>query len=280
MPPRVLYRYNDARTRPATRANPLMTPHGLARTGHASDTVVWDSVEVEGSVERGARSLTYKVVAYGTYRNKHGFQEEVRSVRSFGIRDVDTAREKAAALRREMRIRDWTEDEDEDLRENPRRRVRPATRRNPEPRYTLLGVDDEVVVCEKCGKSDLKCTVVLGVLDADGNIDHEVRFGRDCAAKALRKPRTVTAAKMEKIARGAEFKRVLDMTVGAPSRVKIEGNRWTNYYFSYRLTDGRTLIVQESDPSFRPPAGSWTRLREGAWVGHPALSNPRRRTAR
>lgn len=150
-------------------------------------------------------------------------------------------------------------------------------RRNPAPRYVLLGVDDEVQVCDDCGKADLKCTVVLGVLDADGNIDHEVRFGRDCAAKALRKPRTVTAAKMEKLAREAAYNRVRAMTVGAPSRVKVEGGRFPTYYFAYPLTDGRTLIVQESDPSFRPPAGSWTRLREGAWVGHPAKSNPRRR---
>jgi len=153
----------------------------------------------------------------------------------------------------------------------------PARRRNPAPRYVLLGVDDEVQVCDDCGKADLKCTVVLGVLDADGNIDHEVRFGRDCAAKALRKPRTVTAAKMEKLAREAAYNRVRAMTVGAPSRVKVEGGRFPTYYFAYPLTDGRTLIVQESDPSFRPPAGSWTRLREGAWVGHPTKSNPRRR---
>ena len=153
-------------------------------------------------------------------------------------------------------------------------------RRNPAPRYVLLGVDDEVQVCDDCGKADLKCTVVLGVLDADGNVDHEVRFGRDCAAKALRKPRTVTAAKMEKLAREAAYNRVRAMTVGAPSRVKVEGGRFPTYYFTYPLTDGRTLLLQESDPSFRPPAGSWSRLREGAWVGHPAKGNPRRPSAK
>ena len=150
-------------------------------------------------------------------------------------------------------------------------------RRNPAPRYVLLGVDDEVQVCDDCGKADLKCTVVLGVLDADGNVEREVRFGRDCAAKALRKPSTVKAAKMESLAREAEYKRVWAMRVGAGSRVKVEGGRFPTYYFTYPLTDGRTLILQESDPSFRPPAGSWTRLREGAWVGHPAKGNPRRR---
>lgn len=45
--------------------------------------------------------------------------------------------------------------------------------------YRLVGINDEVTTCECCGKSNLKCTVVLGT---DGG---EVRFGRDCAARAL-----------------------------------------------------------------------------------------------
>jgi len=159
--------------------------------------------------------------------------------------------------------------EDPNIMHNPRRR------KNPKPQYMLLGVDDEVQVCEDCGKSDLKCTVVLGVLDADGNVESEVRFGRDCATKALRKPSTVKAAKMESLAREAEYKRVWDMRVGAGSRVKVEGGRFPTYYQTYPLADGRTLILQTSDPSFRPPAGSWSRIREGAWVGHPAKSNPK-----
>ena len=153
---------------------------------------------------------------------------------------------------------------------------------NPaEPRYTLLGVDEEVTTCEHCGKADLKCTVVLGVLDADGNVEREARFGRSCAAKALRKPSTTTANKMESLARVAEFKRVWAMRVDGPGkREQVAAGRFPIYVTSYPLTDGRTLLLQESDPSFRPPAGAWTRLREGAWVGHPAKTNPSRSRAR
>lgn len=159
---------------------------------------------------------------------------------------------------------------------------RNPARRNPaEPRYTLLGVDEEVTVCEHCGKADLKCTVVLGVLDADGNVEREARFGRSCAAKALRKPSTTTANKMESLARVAEFKRVWAMRVDGPGkREQVAAGRFPTYVTSYLLTDGRMLLLQESDPSFRPPAGAWTRLREGAWVGHPSKTNPSRSRAR
>lgn len=46
--------------------------------------------------------------------------------------------------------------------------------------YRIIGINDEVTTCECCGRSNLKCTVVL----TDG--EQEVRFGRDCAAKATR----------------------------------------------------------------------------------------------
>ena len=63
-------------------------------------------------------------------------------------------------------------------------------------RFALLGIDDEIVACDCCGKKNLKCTVALSQLDADGNEVAGVRFGRDCAARALGRRRT-TADKME-----------------------------------------------------------------------------------
>jgi hypothetical protein len=164
---------------------------------------------------------------------------------------------------------------------NPIRPNPALPRHNPaEPRYTLLGVDEEVTTCEHCGKADLKCTVVLGALDADGNVEREARFGRSCAAKALRKPSTTTANKMESLARVAEYERAWAMRVGPGVREQVAAGRFPVYVTSYPLTDGRTLLLQESDPSFRPPAGSWTRIREGAWVGYPAKTNPSRSKAR
>lgn len=51
--------------------------------------------------------------------------------------------------------------------------------------YTVKGTTDEVTTCELCGKAELKGTVVLATLDADGNEDGGVcYFGVSCAAKA------------------------------------------------------------------------------------------------
>lgn len=66
--------------------------------------------------------------------------------------------------------------------------------------FTLLGIDDEVTVCELCGKADLKCTMVLAQHDADGNTVAEVRYGRDCGARAL--GWRVSADRAERLARG------------------------------------------------------------------------------
>ena len=66
--------------------------------------------------------------------------------------------------------------------------------------YQLLGIDDEVDVCELCGKRDLKATMALSALDADGNEVAVVRYGRDCGAKAL--GWKVSADRAEKLARG------------------------------------------------------------------------------
>lgn len=45
--------------------------------------------------------------------------------------------------------------------------------------WRILGINDEVTTCECCGKSGLKCTVVLT------NGESEVRYGRQCAAHAV-----------------------------------------------------------------------------------------------
>lgn len=67
-------------------------------------------------------------------------------------------------------------------------------------RFRLLGIDDEVTDCECCGKADLKCTMALAELDADGNEAGVVHYGRDCGARALRW--SVSADRAEKAARG------------------------------------------------------------------------------
>lgn len=54
------------------------------------------------------------------------------------------------------------------------------------PAFRYLGVTDESTTCEKCGKPQLKSTVMIIPLDADGNDDGEpLYYGSTCAARAL-----------------------------------------------------------------------------------------------
>lgn len=48
--------------------------------------------------------------------------------------------------------------------------------------FKIIGVTDETTVCEHCGKTNLKKVVVLENLET-GEI---VRYGTDCAAKAMK----------------------------------------------------------------------------------------------
>lgn len=53
------------------------------------------------------------------------------------------------------------------------------------PAFRYLGITDECVECQKCGKTQLRSTVVLAVLDVDGNTEDVTYYGSTCAAKAL-----------------------------------------------------------------------------------------------
>lgn len=44
---------------------------------------------------------------------------------------------------------------------------------------------DDCVECQKCGKAELRSTVVLAILDADGNTEDITYYGSTCAARAL-----------------------------------------------------------------------------------------------
>lgn len=54
------------------------------------------------------------------------------------------------------------------------------------PRFRAVGVTDDVTTCECCGKQNLKRTVMLVALDADGNAHGEpTHYGVNCAGRAL-----------------------------------------------------------------------------------------------
>lgn len=51
--------------------------------------------------------------------------------------------------------------------------------------YTVKGTTTDVLTCEQCGRDDLKKTVVLDALDAEGNPTGDITYmGTDCAARA------------------------------------------------------------------------------------------------
>lgn len=52
-------------------------------------------------------------------------------------------------------------------------------------KFRYIGVTDECIECQRCGKVDLKSTVVLAVLDADGNEEDITYYGSSCAGRAL-----------------------------------------------------------------------------------------------
>jgi len=53
------------------------------------------------------------------------------------------------------------------------------------PAFRYIGVTDECVVCQRCGKTGLRSTVILAVLDADQNAEDVTYYGSTCAARAL-----------------------------------------------------------------------------------------------
>lgn len=53
------------------------------------------------------------------------------------------------------------------------------------PAFRYLGITDECVECQQCGKAELRSTVVLAILDVDGNVEDVTYYGSSCAARAL-----------------------------------------------------------------------------------------------
>jgi hypothetical protein len=50
--------------------------------------------------------------------------------------------------------------------------------------YRVLGTTDDVTTCDLCGRRELRGTIVLAILDADGNPEGELYAGSTCGAKA------------------------------------------------------------------------------------------------
>lgn len=49
--------------------------------------------------------------------------------------------------------------------------------------YRVKGTTDDTTTCEQCGRTNLRKTVILAELDADGNEEGVSYLGTDCAAR-------------------------------------------------------------------------------------------------
>lgn len=56
--------------------------------------------------------------------------------------------------------------------------------KTPTATYRAIGATDDCTTCDKCGKPHLKKTIILAILDADGNTEDVVYYGSTCATRA------------------------------------------------------------------------------------------------
>lgn len=71
-------------------------------------------------------------------------------------------------------------------------------------KYRFVGITDECVICQRCGKPNLKSTVALSILDEEGNDFGDITYyGSTCAARALGETGRGAAAKVLGLARAA-----------------------------------------------------------------------------
>lgn len=68
--------------------------------------------------------------------------------------------------------------------------------------FAVLGTTNDITTCEHCGRTDLKHTIVLDALDADGNRTGDISYyGATCGARAAG---WTTAAEFRKAAKTAD----------------------------------------------------------------------------
>lgn len=90
------------------------------------------------------------------------------------------------------------------------------------PAFKVLGTTDDVTECEHCGRVELKGTIVLLPLDADGNADADpVYYGAVCGARAA----GTKTADLRKAASAADRAKVEAARAEHQRLATIESNR-------------------------------------------------------
>lgn len=95
--------------------------------------------------------------------------------------------------------------------------------------YKVKGITDERTDCDCCGKQNLKCTVALIPLDADGNEAGDVvYFGRQCAAYAVLGSKSARNVRQIEIKAEAEV-RSLKLLIETKSKRITDESESTDY---------------------------------------------------
>ena len=103
-------------------------------------------------------------------------------------------------------------------------------------KYRMIGTTDDVIDCAKCGRPDLRMTVVLELLDAEGNSEGVTYYGTSCAAKVLadrgvrtsaREVRTMAQQAQQRRATQAAYGQERLDYYGIPADGEIPAAVWT-----------------------------------------------------
>jgi hypothetical protein len=143
--------------------------------------------------------------------------------------------------------------------------------------YRVLGTTDEVTTCEACGRPELKGTVVLQPLDADGNDDGEpCYYGSSCGAKLAKSTTREINAQARKADREAaaaakaaeEEARRREWEAGRPARIEAHlhylrwiadtyGARTEADAYEKRLDAGERTSICRIRAAYSDAFGSW-----------------------
>jgi hypothetical protein len=118
--------------------------------------------------------------------------------------------------------------------------------------FRVLGTTDEVTECELCGRVELKGTVMLGVLDVDGNITETVYYGASCGAKAT----GWTTKEVQRKAKGADAaKREAHFAAQAAEAQAIEDAFMVDFLHWVRGTYGVSVTTMSDLHNHRAVTG-------------------------
>jgi hypothetical protein len=110
--------------------------------------------------------------------------------------------------------------------------------------YRVKGTSD-YAQCMNCGRSDLRKTIVLDALDADGNVEEVVYYGTECATKVTRKK----AAAIKRAAQAADYERQQEIEWAKDFTATygdVEGNNMRTECLYFRRNPGSSLTGLEA----------------------------------